>query len=270
MQEPCPQKVIDRAEILYHNGITGFQGPHGGGKDRFVLCYLNTEWGKTAEFEKNVLPLISKECQCNSLEVGDWIGRDYLSVHWSEYKHRFIVLSKLLQNEIPFQTVTKGLPPFGGKRDKEVREFTRELLEKRIIEQCQEVIGCNPGLISLISFGCYYDWNWETTEGKKFSAWLRENYGSEYRSAYEKSTTNFYEWEIFQQAWDPLTLCDLNNNNKEKEEDMCMVCLDKEPNTMVMPCEHCVVCKECSLELENTNNAWFCIKCRQPITHKLI
>lgn len=271
-REPCPQKVIDRAKILYHNGITGFQEPHGGGKDRFVLCLFNTDSSKTAEFEKTILPAIREECQSPSLEVGDYIGRDYLSIHWSEYKHRFSVLSKLLQHGIPFQTETKGLPAFGGNRDVGVKEFTREFLEKRVIEQCQELIKCHPGLMSLISFGCYYDWNWENEEGKKFASELREKYGNQYRSAYDEDATNFYKWEIFQEPYDPLTLCDLspNPNPNENEKELCIVCMDKEANTMVLPCEHCVVCKECSVQLEKTNNNWSCIKCRQAITHKLV
>jgi len=268
-KEPCPQKVIDRAKILYHNGVTGFQEPHGGGKDRFVLCLFNTNWEETAEFEKTILPTIRGECHSPSLEVGDWIGRDYLSIHWSEYKHRFSILSKLLQHGIRFQTETKGLPHFGGKRDIGVKEFTRELLEKRVIEQFQELIECHPGLIALISFGCYYDWNWETEEGKKFAAELREKYGNEYRSVYDKDMTNFYEWEIFQEPYDPLTLCD-SPLPLVIEKELCMICMEKEPNTMVLPCEHCIVCKECSTRLEKTNNNWLCIKCRQVITHKLV
>lgn len=275
-REPCPQKVVDRANILYHNGVTGFQGPHGGGKDLFVLCLFNTNWNETASFEKNILPKIRVECESPSLEVGDWIGRDYLSIHWSEYKNRFRVLSKLLQHNISFQTETKGLPPFGGKRDVGVMEFTRELLEKRVIEQCQELIKLNPGLMSFISFGCYYEWNWETEEGKKFAVELREKFGDLYESAYQEDATNFYEWDLFQEPYDPLTLCDLStttttkNITLEKENEECMICFDQEATVMVLPCEHCVVCKDCSLALVNTNNNLLCIKCRQVITHKLI
>jgi hypothetical protein len=49
----------------------------------------------------------------------------------------------------------------------------------------------------------------------------------------------------------------------------CMICFDRPPNTMVLPCEHCVVCKECSIGLKNTNDHHTCVRCRRRITHIL-
>ena len=56
---------------------------------------------------------------------------------------------------------------------------------------------------------------------------------------------------------------------KIEEEDVCMICLVNPPNTMVLPCEHCVVCKECSIQLKNTNDRKICVRCRRPITNIL-
>jgi len=50
------------------------------------------------------------------------------------------------------------------------------------------------------------------------------------------------------------------------QEEVCMICLDHVPDTMVLPCEHRVVCETCSEGLKNTNDARICVKCRQPIT----
>ena len=55
----------------------------------------------------------------------------------------------------------------------------------------------------------------------------------------------------------------------EDEITECMICLENLPNTMVLPCGHCVVCKECSEKLENTNDARTCVRCRRDITHIL-
>ena len=268
-REACPQKVIDRASILYHNGLTGFQGPHGGGKDLFVLCFLNSSWDEVALFEKTTLPSIKEECSTASLELGDWIGRDYLSIHWSEIGKRFLVLNALLKHAIPFQTATKTMPCFSGKGvDVGITEFTPELFEDRIIEQMRTFSG-DRRLIGLISEACYYDWNWTTPRGKAFALELRRNYAADYRSKYDSKTTNFYEWDIFTQPHDPLTLCDIAIQVVEDDKEVCMICMENEANTMVLPCEHCVVCRECSARLESTNNSWLCIKCRQIITHKL-
>ncbi len=54
---------------------------------------------------------------------------------------------------------------------------------------------------------------------------------------------------------------------EEEESQECMVCLDREADTMVWPCEHRVVCKECSKGLERSNDAHTCLRCRRPITH---
>ena len=50
-----------------------------------------------------------------------------------------------------------------------------------------------------------------------------------------------------------------------KKEDVCMVCLEAKPNTIIFPCEHQVVCFECSKELEGGPNKDLCVKCRQKI-----
>lgn len=51
----------------------------------------------------------------------------------------------------------------------------------------------------------------------------------------------------------------------EYNEDVCMVCMENPPNTMVMPCCHVVVCDQCSYKLTQTLNAKKCVKCQQPI-----
>ncbi len=45
----------------------------------------------------------------------------------------------------------------------------------------------------------------------------------------------------------------------------CFICLDRIANTMVLPCEHIVVCTECSAKLGATPDKKTCVKCRCPI-----
>lgn len=49
------------------------------------------------------------------------------------------------------------------------------------------------------------------------------------------------------------------------EPDVCMICLDRPPNTLVLPCMDCVVCRECSEQLKQTPDATTCVRCRRPI-----
>lgn len=48
--------------------------------------------------------------------------------------------------------------------------------------------------------------------------------------------------------------------------DECMVCMDRAADTLVLPCEHCVVCRECSNQLTTTRDARTCLRCRRDIT----
>jgi hypothetical protein len=274
-QEACPQEVIDRAAVLYHNGFSGFQGPPGGGKDRFVLCWPSIGWASSAHFERDVVPQLREASGAQTLRLDDWIGRDYLSVHWSEYHRRFDVLSAMLLRGYAFQTQTKGMPAF-GKREGDGPLFTQALLERRVMTQCRELIELNAGLIDMVDDACCEEWNWSSDEGRAFARMLRERKAARGRRAYDETRENFYNWPLFQ-AYDPATLRTiapespaLEHPVEQQQRDLCMCCMDRPADTMVLPCEHAVVCSDCSRQLEATNNSWLCIKCRQPITHKLM
>ena len=63
---------------------------------------------------------------------------------------------------------------------------------------------------------------------------------------------------------------DLKPNESEKISiDDCVICLDKKPDTMVLPCMDVVVCHKCSHKLKNTNDKQTCVKCRRPIDNVL-
>lgn len=256
--ETCPQEVIDRADVLYFNGFSGFQGPPNGGKDRFVLC-----WPLIDVWEGNHLMVtrLSEACGVRTLRLNDWLGRDYLSVHWSEYHKRFDVLSAMLRAGHAFQTQTKGMPSFRPDADGVV--FTQDLLERRVMEQSRELL--KYGLLDMIDNGRCEEWNWSSDEGRAFARMLRQTKGLKY----DETRENFYHWPLFQQ-YDPATLRNAAPVAPVDEPEMCMCCLDRLADTMVLPCEHAVVCRDCSLQLESTSNSWLCIKCRQPIAHKLL
>jgi hypothetical protein len=45
----------------------------------------------------------------------------------------------------------------------------------------------------------------------------------------------------------------------------CMICLDALADTMVLPCNHVVVCQNCSMGLRTTHDNKICVRCRRPI-----
>lgn len=277
--EECPPEVINRADVLYFNGFSGFQGPPGGGKDRFVLCWPHFGgFTESERFERDVVPQLRESSGARTLRLDDWIGRDYLSVHWSEYDKRFDVLSALLRAGHAFQTQTKGMPAFRPSADGTV--FTQELLERRVTEQSRELL--TLGLLDMVDDGRCEEWNWSSDEGRAFARTLREAKRTTMSARnYDETRENFYHWPLFHppNTYDPATLRSVVAQPRpvasvavvaEGGEEVCMCCLDRQADTMVLPCEHVVVCHDCSLQLESTGNSWLCIKCRQPITHKLV
>jgi hypothetical protein len=51
----------------------------------------------------------------------------------------------------------------------------------------------------------------------------------------------------------------------EETESLCMVCFEQQASTTVMPCGHHVVCRQCSRQLQRTNDHNTCVRCRRPI-----
>jgi hypothetical protein len=53
--------------------------------------------------------------------------------------------------------------------------------------------------------------------------------------------------------------------NLETTHRMCVVCLDKPADTIALPCEHVVVCHDCSHQLAHSKFSDNCVYCRQHI-----
>jgi hypothetical protein len=47
--------------------------------------------------------------------------------------------------------------------------------------------------------------------------------------------------------------------------EMCFICYERVPNTIVEPCGHMCVCRECAEALKKTNDATVCVRCRRKI-----
>lgn len=279
----CPHDVFQRGLVLYRNSFSGFESPNNTKKKRFVLCLIE-------ELEPDVIEKIKSATHCLSLKQSYFIDTDYLSVHWTEYDKRFIVLTVLLQMGYSFQAQTKTQPFFSPKDGD--REFTPESLEKKSIAQCRQFLFLKesdrrkPALENFIDDSFCEEWNYITPEGKAFAKELREGVK---KWKYDSKRENFYKDPLFQ-SYDPNTLLSLpinterpkkkqkttvviieSSEDEEKTEDIpsCVICYEKEANTMVLPCEHNVVCKECALKLEGTKNSNICVLCQQQIEHKL-
>jgi hypothetical protein len=138
-------------------------------------------------------------------------------------------------------------------------------------------------------------WNYATEEGRAFCSelrgWLRkrkpvsafndrftwpqfveqaEKHGFSYASGWSKyeplmispPPVSQKEAEPPQKKSSPLR----NSNGEPEREEVCMICLDRKPSTLVLPCMHTVVCDECSKKLEYTPDKNICVQCRCAIT----
>ena len=238
----CPADVRKRADTLYLDSFRGFQRD----RDRFIIC-----WPGEKELEEKLV-IIKQKVPALTLALGDWTGRDYFSVHWTEYNKIVPILDTMLKLGYSFQTQTKGMPSFDPAKD---REFTFELLERKVIAQTSQ-LACDQ-LYFLISDAHCDDWNYTTSNGKALARRLRDQCLGH---CYYTNRTNFYNLDIFKN-------CDMSTLTSIEEEEPCIVCLDEKADTMAMPCGHVVVCHECSRRLEQTPNSHVCVKCRLPVQH---
>lgn len=279
----CPIDVKRRADILECNSFKGFQSPGtGAGADSFMICWCDDN---LSDHEVNKIKELSGS---QTLYYGDYIGRGYMTIKWNEYNKITNVFNAMLTRKHWFRTGTKGEAGFNPDND---IVFTFELMEFKTIKQLKELIGLCPGYVTEkypIS-DVYCDiWNYTTNEGKEFCNFLRQK--RNLPPADYNHENNYYNWDIFKNCnFATLQTIVINNNNNNDnnnkevkntnqqernnddiDENMCMICLCQEANTMVLPCEHCVVCKECSNGLKNTNDRHICVRCRRPITHVLV
>jgi hypothetical protein len=273
----CPENIKKRARILFYNGF-GFQSPgEGAGDNVFVIC----KCGDNVISEEK-LEIVKQTSGVSSLKIHDWLGRDFITIHWSEYCKIPQVLNCMLFQGIPFTTNTKLSVYF-----KSGKHYSKEVEELKAIKQREKELLQSPSIINMITIfpdAMFKSWNYSTKKGKDFCKLIREKKGK--KPQCEKTAKgNYFNWDIFQD-YDPITLADLkdsvkileitippekpieNTLNKFREE-LCMICMEKEPESMVLPCEHSVVCRDCSLKLRDTNNKNKCIKCRVEITHIL-
>lgn len=261
--EDCPKIVKKRGEILYRNG-PGFQ-PLGNG---FVIA------GLADEIELNKLEKIREESKAKSVNCINWIGRDFLTIYWSEYCLINKVFNTLLNNGISFNIFTKFGVHFDPERDK---EYSREIAESKFVNDQNKYIedislqmynNCIKS--SGRKYAILHEFNYSTQKGKNFCRELRKKMKKERLISNETCSkpekSNYLTWDIFKN-YNPMTLQTKQEKeeNENENENLCIICFENQPNTIVSPCGHCVVCKKCPDGLKNTNDKKTCVACRNYI-----
>lgn len=178
--DSCPDALLSRANILYFNSFNGFQGPD---SDYFYICLFNND-----ELIDDLTD-INRDANCKTLTNDDWIGHDYLKIHWTEYNKINDVFNVLLKRGYSFTTQTRAKVYFNSKHDK---EFSLIIMEEKAIEKAKNYISLN--IANMIDDSFCEEWNYITEYGKEFSYYLKEG---PLKHKYDTERENFYEWDSF-------------------------------------------------------------------------
>lgn len=176
-------------------------------------------------------------------------------------------------------------------------QYSIETSERIILQTLQQQLASQRGRSSDIP--SYYRAHlvldhrlWKTQEGKLFArSQLQQHPQLSSKYSLDKklfvpfgSTTSFdptIDWPPLPEPFtntapiatgvnvDSTTRIDHQDDAEMDDDATCIVCLVKPANTMVLPCEHIVVCKSCSDALRGTLNEKRCVKCRDAITDVL-
>ena len=260
----CPEEICERASILYFNGF-GFPGPNDLINDKFTLAEL--------DYKVNIdLSILRMATGSTHLEIEIYGGHTFVTIYWHEYSLYKNILNILLILGIKFTTTNKLNINFDPINDK---EYNRQIEETKFIEKYYKLIDeLNLEYFEGFQIVCNNDpaflneWNWTTNEGKEFSKDLRHSLNLP--PINQNSQDNFFKSKLFKNC-NLETLESIENDDKIKKikksdkNHKCLICFERNPETIVVPCGHCVVCYICSEKLKDSNHRDKCIMCRGHI-----
>jgi hypothetical protein len=256
----CPNDFATRAEILHRNGFTGYQPPNvGTNKNKCYICWVDD---LSSEQVNNIKELSGSQ----TLNHGECQGYYFISIRWNEYHKIKDIFNAMLLLGLSFTTNNKAAAKFNPNEDP---EFTDELMEQKAIQNVKLILETVPNSIYNDFFisSVYFDiWNYKTQNGKEFCNYLRGKRNLGPSDINDKN--NYFNWDIFKNCdFNTLQTVDELNvvNMEEDDEDLCIICMENPPETLVLPCGDCTVCKTCSEGLKNTSDHHTCVKCRRPI-----
>ena len=280
-----------RWSILMINSLFGYQFERGTQEEHFAFCYCDED------MSLDTLRAVKRHSgNPETLVHDDFIGHGYLKIHMSEVDKIPDVFNAMLATGQWFRTNNPAQVGFAASSI----EFSEEIMERKFVEATRRDILNNAymrklaaGSRNLIKWQALKPWNYTTEEGRHLCRELRELCSK--GPAKEDSKVNYWRWDVFKEEIqeeevqeeevqeeevqeeevqeeevqeEEVQIQKKAKISEEEEEDdfsSCMICLDAAPDTMVLPCEHVVVCSACSQGLMNTADANTCVQCRRPI-----
>jgi len=233
-----------------------------------------------------------------SVELADFVGNYFLVLHYTEWD----LIPKIFSASCDLGCVhissntlhLQPRPKFTGQ------EFSFEEAERICIKQFRKVVSLfatDPWKRGFELLGSPKPMrqfhNWRTEEGKLFCAELCAKIGKPHadtsvevmhalppwfetpevdRECKEAGVLHYAGWSRRTPVAEPKEFDTkiLSKRQKSESNDECIVCFERNADTLVLPCEHVVVCHTCSLTLARSPFASQCIWCQQPITEVLM
>lgn len=301
----CPSDIESRGKILCYNGF-GFQSPNTGVKNRFVICfcddisqdmieqikkesestslehndfighdYLSVWWN---EYDK-IVPILNSMLRLGNkfriksiLEVGFNPQKDKMFTFELMETKAIEIYTRLLQdtpNMIYSDLIFKEpLFDIWNWKTTAGKQFCKHI---RTLKYLPEQSYDDPD--NYFNWEIFKNCDFNTLQTMQ-SMHVDVNESHQNNNNNQNNDTNDTNAkddmdEKEDKIIDDDTLEDETETVEDEDEDICMICLSNKPDTMVLPCEHCVVCKECSNKLKYTNDKNICVRCRRPITRIL-
>ena len=298
---PSPSEKLQRyLRAEYYNGF-GFQsdGLRVAGTIVFAKFGIDYTGRRDMNFDNSfdqtqLESEIKRDCNSTTAHLIDWIGHDFLAIHYTEWELIPVICNYILARPEKFHFATMNTLQV-GYYSCDAGEFSWEDMERRFIKQfikhaegmskyCKQLHSQHPWAY-FYNYHTYkntitYPWNYCTEEGKLFCQELRHVLNKKEHSKSENN--NRYTWHdgecndifkkegvYFHSKWGQYKpslirtsqlifeewLEDTPEQEVELDPEMtCIICMERVANTIVEPCGHIRVCSVCSEGLKNTND----------------
>lgn len=203
----------------------------------------------------DVLKYLLSECKLDP-NARSFCGKrplHYATLH----AHESCVRELLLANADPFATDNQGLTALGILCPETSTSFDLDKLSPTERTKLAQVVDLLPMIMHTAAKPFQTALKWPPTAANASAA----------AAAAAGSATAAVDVKDVKDAAGQISGGNLFKKERVKDEEVlsCMICLTDPPQTIVLPCGHCVCCRACSELLKKTNDKHVCIRCRRPI-----
>lgn len=272
-------------EIRYYNTLHGFQllsAPNIA--IAFISKFENIEI--TGDSSTHITAIKEKAgAPPINIEIDDFVGHVYLKTRVGERSQIPRIINACVAAGYSLKLCTRLETKFRPDGINDL-PYTIENSEKLAVAQLRDVLKyISSGRMELIAD----ERMWKTEEGKAFARearrmvppWEQENIDTEISIPEHENLDPNIDFPLHTIPEDenpkkcrrteavpapaPAPAPAIIPHADEEDEDSCTICCDAKANTLVLPCNHSVVCKACSEKLRSTRDNATCLRCRQRI-----